>query len=91
MTADDSKSDKVKEKKTVNVFRITGNFRKGKKIQKFTKELLVKNKQEAEEHVLSIMGSKHRAKRKEITIEKIEKIPHDKVTDLIIKQQLGGS
>jgi len=75
----------------MTVFRVTGNFRKGKKRQIFTKEICVKNKQEAEEYVFSIIGSKHRAKRREITIEKIEKIPNDKVTDNIIKQMIGGN
>ena len=86
-----SAKESTSEKKSITVFKVTGNFRKGKKSQIFTKEICGKNKQEAEEHVLSIIGSKHRAKRREITIEKIEKIPNDKVTDIIIKQMIGGN
>jgi large subunit ribosomal protein LX len=78
------------EKKSVNVFKVTGSFRKGKDVQVFTKEIIVNNKQEAEEHVLSILGSQHRAKRSEIDIEKIEKIPIDEVKNPIIKQMIGG-
>jgi ribosomal protein L20A (L18A) len=72
------------------VYRIVGNFKKMKKSQKFTKEVLVPNKQQAKEHILSILGSKYRLKRREITIENIEEIPADKVTDPIIKQLIGG-
>jgi len=82
--------DGKKAEKVMNVFRVTGNFKKGKQIQKFIKEILIENKQKAEEYILSIMGSKHRVKRREISIDKIEKITVDKVTDPIIKQTLGG-
>ena len=69
---------------------ITGNFKKGKKTQNFTKEVMGENKQEVTEYLYSIMGSKHRVKRREITIAKIEEIPLDKVTDQIILQRMGG-
>jgi large subunit ribosomal protein LX len=74
----------------MQVFKITGNYRKGKRSQKFTKEIITENKQKAEEYILSIMGSKHRVKRREITIENIEKISTDQVTDPIIRQMIGG-
>ena len=77
-------------KSTKNIFRVTGNFKKGKKNQKFTKEVMGDNKQKAREYIYSIMGSKHRVKRREITIAKIEEIPLDKVNDPNIKQLLGG-
>ena len=48
------------------------------------------NKQQVKEYLYSIMGSKHRVKRREITIAKIEEIPVDKVTDQIILQRIGG-
>jgi large subunit ribosomal protein LX len=77
-------------KVTMQIFKITGNFKKGKRSQKFTKEIIIENKQKAEEYILSIMGSKHRVKRREITIENIEKISTDQVTDPIIRQMIGG-
>ncbi len=79
-----------KSKGAQKIFKVTGNFKKGKSLQKFTKEIIVDNKQLAEEYVYSIMGSKHRLKRKEITIDKIEEIAIDDVTDTIIKQIAGG-
>jgi large subunit ribosomal protein LX len=79
-----------KPKGIKNIFRVTGSFKKGKKNQKFTKELIVDNKQKAGEYILSIIGSKHRVKRREITITKIEELAIDKVTDPIIKQMMVG-
>ncbi|WP_455392567.1 50S ribosomal protein L18Ae [[Eubacterium] cellulosolvens] len=87
MTAKQPKGTKPKSK---TAFLITGNFRKGKKNQKFTKEVIVTTKQNAEEYIYSILGSKHRVKRREITISKIEELPNDKITDPIIKQLVGG-
>jgi large subunit ribosomal protein LX len=81
----------AKESKSkINFFKVTGTFRNGKRIQNFTKEVQVDNKQNAEEHIYSILGSKHRVKRREITINKIEELPVDKVTDPILKQIIGG-
>lgn len=79
-----------KPKETKNIYKVTGSFKKGKKNQPFTKEILMDNKKNVEEYVYSILGSKHRVKRKEITITKIEEISSDKVTNPIIKQQIGG-
>ena len=72
-----------------NVFKVTGNFIKNKKDHQFTKEVLVENKQMAQEYIFSVMGSKHRVKRREISIKKIEEISSSEVTDPIIKQLLG--
>jgi large subunit ribosomal protein LX len=79
-----------KVKGSTTVFKITGNFKKGRKTQDFTKEVMSDNKQQLKEYIYSIIGSKHRVKRREITISKIEEIPIDKVTDQIILQRIGG-
>jgi large subunit ribosomal protein LX len=84
MVAKQSKSKK-------NVFKVTGNFTKNKKDHPFTKEVLVENKQKAQEFIYSVMGSKHRVKRREISIKKIEEIASSDVTDPIIKQLLEGN
>ena len=85
------KTKKEKIEKKENVFKVIGSYKKGRRIQKFTKEILTQNRQKAEEYVYSIMGSKHHVKRKEIKIESIEQIQPDQVTDTIIKQLLGVS
>lgn len=83
MAAKQSKSAK-------NVYKITGTFKNGTRKQTFTKEVYTNTKQNAEEYIYSILGSKHRAKRKEINITKIEEIQAKEVTDPIIKQLIGG-
>jgi large subunit ribosomal protein LX len=82
-----SKADKT----TSTVFKVIGSYKKGKIVQKFTKEILTPNKQQAEEYVYSIMGSKHRLKRREINIDSIEQITADQVTDIIIRQMLEAN
>jgi large subunit ribosomal protein LX len=77
-------------KSAKNIYKITGTFKNGTRIQTFTKEVYVNTKQNAEEYVYSILGSKHKAKRKEITISKVEEISAKDVTDSIIKQLIGG-
>ena len=77
-------------KRTKIVFKVSGNYKKGKKSHKFTKEVLGENKQGAQEYIYSIIGSKHRVKRREIQIEKVEEITINQVTDPIIKELVGG-
>lgn len=77
-------------KDSSDIFRVTGSYKKGQRLQKFAKEILVPNKIQAQEYIYSIIGSKHRVKRREITIEKIEKITLADATDPVIKQIAGG-
>ncbi len=78
------------EKISISVFKITGSFKKGKRSQKFSKEILTENPENAKEYIFSEIGSKHRVKRRYININNIEKISKDQVTNPIIKQMLGG-
>jgi large subunit ribosomal protein LX len=82
------KTQKKQKNEKMNVFKVVGSYRKGKFNQKFTKEILTQNKQQAEEYLYSVMGSKHRLKRREINIDSIEQIPADQVTNTIIRQML---
>ncbi|PTD94039.1 50S ribosomal protein L18a [archaeon SCG-AAA382B04] len=55
-------------------FEIKGYFKMGKTShQKFRKEVEAKNKEFAKEKVYSIIGSKHRVKRRDIEIKDIKK------------------
>ena len=78
------------EKISISVFKITGSFKKGKRSQKFSKEIISENKENAKEYIFSVIGSKHRVKRREININNIDKISKDQVTDPIIRQMIGG-
>jgi ribosomal protein L20A (L18A) len=55
-------------------YRITGSFRIKNKLQKFKKNIEGENENEALRKFYSIMGNSHRLKRKNINIEKIEKM-----------------
>ncbi len=54
------------------LFKITGKFFMGNKYQKFSKEIVALKKEDALELVYSDLGSKHKVKRTQIKIEKIE-------------------
>ena len=73
----------------MKVFRIQGTVLMGRNKQKFTKEIIIKNKKTAEEKIFCELGSKHKANRRNINIEKIVEISKDDVTDTIIKGELG--
>jgi large subunit ribosomal protein LX len=58
-------------------------------MQKFTKEVLAYDLSDVRELILSELGSKHRTKRRDIKIERIEEISPQAATNPIVKQ-LGG-
>lgn len=56
-------------------YEIKGKFKMGRnKNQKFSKEVEAKNKEFAKEKIYSILGSKHRVKRRDIEIWEIKQI-----------------
>jgi len=55
-------------------FRIIGSFKIKNRQQKFTKNIEAENEKEAIRKFYSIMGNSHRIKRKNIIIDKIEKV-----------------
>ncbi len=61
----------------------------GKNKQKFTKEMISKNKKTAREKIYCDLGSKHKANRRNINIEKIEVINKEDVINPIIKGELN--
>ena len=72
----------------MKAFKATGTFLMGKDIQPFSKEVAAKDKNEAEELVYSIMGSKHNVKRFRIDIEKLVPIKDDEITDQVIAYKI---
>lgn len=75
----------------MKIFRIKGSFRMGKSKQDwqhFEKELLDEDKDSATEKMKSLLGSKHRVKRTNITIEDVEEISEEEVEDRYIQDLL---
>ena len=74
----------------MKVYRITGTFRMCGVAQPFSKEVLSKDKAEARERLYSDIGSKHRVKRRFITLDEITEVPPGEVQNLRIKQMIEG-
>ncbi len=62
--------------------------RKSSEWQRFTKEVISENEDEAVEKVYSLLGSKHRVKRTNIEIYKTEKIDEEEVEDYLIQDKI---
>ncbi len=59
----------------VKRFKITGELRKGGDNLPFTKDVKAVKKEDALQHLYADMGSRHKARRFEITIKTIEEMP----------------
>ncbi|TMI34828.1 50S ribosomal protein L18a [Candidatus Bathyarchaeota archaeon] len=59
----------------VRRFKITGELRKGGDNLPFRKEIRAIKKEDALQHLYSDMGSRHKARKFEITIKQIEELP----------------
>ena len=71
------------------VWRAIGVFKKRKKIYTFSKEMISQKESHVREKVMSELGSRHRVKRKDITITKIEEISPEDATSLELRKILG--
>ena len=71
-------------------FRINGSYRDRRNEQTFSIEVAADNADAAKETALSIMGSKHRLKRREIRISEIKELKSDEITNLAVKHQVSA-
>jgi len=74
----------------VKIFRVTGEIKKPNFKTRFKKEIRALKAEEAVERVYKEMGSKHKAKRFQIEILKVEPINLEEVTDPIVKKLTLG-
>ena len=74
----------------MKAFKVTGSFRMGRKPNPFAKEVAAADKKAAEEVVLSDLGSKHKVKRYDITIDKVTEMKPEEVTDLTVSFKIGA-
>ena len=58
----------------MKVYRATGFFRQGKTNQDFSMDLVAPDEDSAREKIMSNFGSRHGAKRREITIQSLDTI-----------------
>jgi len=75
----------------MKVHKVMGKFRMGKKKgewQRFSKEVISENEEEAIEKIYSLFGSKHRVKRTNIKIYDTEEVDEDEVEDDLIQEKI---
>ena len=72
-------------------FRVTGAFlsvRMGK--QPFCIEVAAESEAEAREHVVSVIGSRHKIKRWQVTLSEIKLLTADEITDHVVRYKIGA-
>lgn len=73
----------------VKIWRVSGAYKKNKKLIAFSKELLAEKESIVRERVLSDIGSRHRVKRRDIVINEIREIQTDEVINPDIRRILS--
>jgi large subunit ribosomal protein LX len=74
----------------VKAYRVEGQFMIKNKRHIFTKETLAKSEEEAQDYILSIVGSNHRVKRRMISINNITELAPEDVKNPVVKYKLEG-
>jgi len=74
----------------IKIFRVSGEITKPNWQTSFQKEIRALKREEAVDRVYKEIGSKHRAKRFQIKILKVEEISPEEVTDPIVKKLTLG-
>ncbi len=74
----------------VKIFRVSGEINKPNLKTTFKKEIRAMNKENAMDRVYMEIGSKHRAKRFQIKILKVEEINPEEAIDPIVKKMSLG-
>ena len=75
----------------VKVFRVVGKIRKPNFQTEFRKEVRALKPEDAVEKVYMLLGSKHRVKRFQMTISKVEEIKPEEIKDIIVRKLTQGA
>ena len=75
----------------VKVFRVTGKIRKPNFQTEFRKEVRALKPEDAVEKVYMELGSKHRVKRFQMKISKVEEISPEEIENIIVKKMTPGA
>jgi large subunit ribosomal protein LX len=75
----------------VKVFRVIGKIRKPNFQTDFRKEVRALKLEDAVEKVYMLLGSKHRVKRFQVKISKVEEIALEDIEDNIMKKLTQGA
>ncbi|MBT8171368.1 50S ribosomal protein L18a [Candidatus Bathyarchaeota archaeon] len=75
----------------IKVFRVVGKIRKPNFQTDFRKEVRALKPEDAIEKVYMLLGSKHRVKRFQIIISKVEEISLEEIENIIVKKLTLGA
>ncbi|MGD9131840.1 MAG: 50S ribosomal protein L18Ae [Candidatus Bathyarchaeota archaeon] len=75
----------------VKVFRVIGEIRKPNFQTEFRKEVRALKPEDAVEKVYMELGSKHRVKRYQMTISKVEELSPEEIEDVLVKKMTPGA
>ena len=75
----------------IKVFRVIGKIRKPNFQTEFRKEVRALKPEDAVEKVYMLLGSKHRVKRYQMRISKVEEIAPEEIEDIIMKKLTQGA
>ncbi len=75
----------------VKVFRVIGKIRKPNFQTEFRKEVRALKPEDAVEKVYMLLGSKHRVKRYQMTISKVEELSPKEIENVLIKKMTPGA
>lgn len=73
----------------MKAFRVSGKFRMGHIQTPFTLETVGVDEKAARDRVYATIGSRHRVSRHQITLEKVEPISGDAITDAVVEKRLS--
>jgi large subunit ribosomal protein LX len=71
-------------------FRINGSFKDIRNDQKFSIEVAAEDADAAREKTLSVLGSKHKLKRRDIKIDEITELKPEEITNLVVEHQVSA-
>jgi large subunit ribosomal protein LX len=74
---------------SLKIWLASGEYMKNKEKFTFSRELLGEKEAHVREKILSELGSRHRVKRREITISEIKEIKPEEVQSLELRKFLG--
>ena len=75
----------------VKVFRVSGEIRKPNFRTEFRKEVRALKPEDAVEKVYMELGSKHRVKRFQMAISKVEEISPEEIENILVKKMTPGA
>ena len=75
----------------VKVFRVIGEIKKPNFETEFRKEVRAMNPEDAVEKVYTLLGSKHRVKRYQMNISKVEELKPEEIENILVRKMTPGA